>query len=41
MKKNTDCSNKITPSKEKGWWRRFIDKLAESNRKSIQSGCTG
>ena len=39
MKKISVHRHKTTPSKGKGWWRRFLEKLAESNRKSIQNGC--
>jgi hypothetical protein len=25
--------------KEKTWWRRFLEKMAEANKVSLQSGC--
>jgi hypothetical protein len=32
-------TGQTTAPPKKGWWRRFLEKLAESNRKSLQSGC--
>ena len=37
MTQNPIRLNKI--EKEKTWWRRFLGKLAEANKASLQSGC--
>lgn len=32
-------SNTSREKGKKGWWTRFLEKLADANRESLQQGC--